>query len=60
VPAYEEFMGMHEGALDWGAAPLHPVTGTHRWAGIYHQNAGRLPPLGLLPVSLRSRHRYGQ
>jgi len=44
VPAYEEFMGIHEGALDWGAAPLHPMTGTHRWAGIYHQNAGRLPP----------------
>jgi len=44
VPAYQEFLGQHEGALDWGSGNFGSVMGTIPLGSIYHQNAARLPP----------------
>jgi TRAP-type mannitol/chloroaromatic compound transport system substrate-binding protein len=44
VPAYQEFLGLHEGALDWGSGNFGAVLGTIPLGSIYHQNAARLPP----------------
>jgi TRAP-type mannitol/chloroaromatic compound transport system substrate-binding protein len=44
VPAYQEFLGLHEGAIDWGSGNFGAVMGTIQLGAIYHQNAARLPP----------------
>jgi len=44
VPAYQEFLGLHEGAIDWGSGNFGSVMGTIRLGAIYHQNGARLPP----------------
>jgi TRAP-type mannitol/chloroaromatic compound transport system substrate-binding protein len=44
VPAYQEFLGLDEGAIVWGSGNFGAVLGTIPLGGIYHQNGARLPP----------------